>query len=209
MLTFFKISVVGSLIFAIVSLTSLIIRTFSFGKRTKYAQPHGSIKRGIFFAFTSGMMPWIKESAKKHIITYLTGVLYHVGIFSALLILCLKLISVELPVSTIPYLQSVTILSLACGLGLFLKRLILPELKFISCLDDYVANLIVNLFLISTLAITCSNSFLPFFYIVSSLMLIYIPLGKIRHCFFFFYTRILFGLFFGRRRVFPPQTHIP
>jgi len=34
-------------------------------------------------------------------------------------------------------------------------------------------------------------------------MFLYIPVGKIRHCFFFFYSRILFGLFYGRRGVLP------
>ncbi|MCK7476890.1 MAG: hypothetical protein M0C28_04620 [Candidatus Moduliflexus flocculans] len=35
------------------------------------------------------------------------------------------------------------------------------------------------------------------------LLFVYIPLGKIRHRFFFFYTRIVFGLHFGRRGALP------
>jgi hypothetical protein len=38
-------------------------------------------------------------------------------------------------------------------------------------------------------------------------MLVYIPLGKIRHCLYFFFSRTFFGKFFGRRAVFPhPQA---
>ena len=47
----------------------------------------------------------------------------------------------------------------------------------------------------------------PLFFLLAIVMILYIPVGKIRHCFFFFYTRILFGLFYGRRDVLPPKTH--
>ena len=36
------------------------------------------------------------------------------------------------------------------------------------------------------------------------LLLVYAPLGKIRHCLFFFTTRYQLGAFFGRRGTFPP-----
>ena len=36
------------------------------------------------------------------------------------------------------------------------------------------------------------------------LLLAYAPLGKIRHCLFFFTTRSAFGTFFGRRGTYPP-----
>jgi hypothetical protein len=41
------------------------------------------------------------------------------------------------------------------------------------------------------------------------LLLVYAPLGKIRHCLFFFSTRSQLGAFFGRRGTYPPggSTH--
>ena len=41
----------------------------------------------------------------------------------------------------------------------------------------------------------------PVLNIITIVVLLYVPVGKIRHCFFFFYSRILFGMFFGRRKV--------
>ena len=38
-------------------------------------------------------------------------------------------------------------------------------------------------------------------YLTGAVMLIYVPLGKIRHCIYFFFSRRFFGLFVGRRAV--------
>jgi hypothetical protein len=40
-------------------------------------------------------------------------------------------------------------------------------------------------------------------YVISAVTFVYVPLGKIRHCLYFFFSRIFFGKFFGRRAVFP------
>src|SRR5512134_774179 len=44
----------------------------------------GSIPHGIQYAFTTGMMPWAKESTRIHMIAYLRGIGFHVGIFAAI-----------------------------------------------------------------------------------------------------------------------------
>ena len=48
-----------------------------------------------------------------------------------------------------------------------------------------------------------AGTLLVAFYLVSAAMLIYLPLGKIRHCLYFFFSRTFFGKFFGRRGVLP------
>jgi hypothetical protein len=89
------------------------------------------------------------------------------------------------------------------GVSLLAKRILLAFLRKISCADDFVANLVVDVFL----ALALLNTFFPelktYFYAMSIVLFLYIPAGKIRHCVFFFYTRILFGLFYGRRGVLP------
>ena len=44
----------------------------------------GSIPKGIQYAFTTGMMPWAKESTRIHMIAYLRGIGFHIGIFAAI-----------------------------------------------------------------------------------------------------------------------------
>jgi hypothetical protein len=51
-----------------------------------------------------------------------------------------------------------------------------------------------------------NDAFVIPMYIISALTFIYVPLGKIRHCLYFFFSRIFFGKFFGRRAVFPHGT---
>src|SRR5512141_1040274 len=44
----------------------------------------GSLPHGIQYAFTTGMMPWAKESTRIHMLAYLRGIGFHVGIFAAI-----------------------------------------------------------------------------------------------------------------------------
>ncbi|MFB0564558.1 MAG: hypothetical protein ACETWK_02630 [Candidatus Aminicenantaceae bacterium] len=155
------------------------------------------------YAFGKGLMPWEKESARKHLPTYLAGVLYHASFFSALFYLFSLIIPFQLTVLVISLFRFLTIIGLLCGLGLLLKRTVHRYLRKISCPDDFASNLIVDVFLAFALANTFFSSIKPFFYLTAILLFIYIPLGKIRHCFFFFYVRILFGVFYGRRGVLP------
>ena len=88
-----------------------------------------------------------------------------------------------------------------CGVGLLMKRLTLGYMRAISCVDDYISNALVNLFLILVLLESFLQTLRPILFLVTIILFLYIPLGKIRHCFFFFYSRILFGQFYGRRGV--------
>jgi nitrate reductase gamma subunit len=194
------------MLFCLSGLVFLFINTLRFGRRTYFSRPEGSEKKGIRYAFTSGMMPWVKESAKKHLPTYVTGVLFHIGIFAAMLFLIIRIVPIEYPGWILIPIRMLFIVSVSAGIGLLVKRLVKPEMAAISCADDYISNLTVTAFVAGALAVTLSDQFLPLFYLIGIGMFFYIPLGKIRHCFFFFYTRILFGRFFGRRGVYPRKS---
>ncbi|MBA7644449.1 hypothetical protein ES703_52193 [subsurface metagenome] len=152
------------------------------------------------------MMPWEKESAGKHLPTYLGGIAYHTGIFAALAYLVSLIISVEFSTSLILALRCAVAIGFLSGIALFLKRILLPVIRKISCPDDFAANLLVDIFLAFTFIRTYSESFAPFYYLAAIVMLLYIPVGKIRHCFFFFYAKMLLGTFYGRRGVLPSGT---
>ncbi|MGB2696422.1 MAG: hypothetical protein WBD28_01025, partial [Candidatus Zixiibacteriota bacterium] len=66
-----------------------------------------------------------------------------------------------------------------------------------------LANILVDLLLLSALAATFAKTLFVPFAVIAIIIFVYIPFGKIRHCVFFFYSRILFGDFFGRRGVIP------
>lgn len=205
MLTFLRYGVIISFFICAISLCILVLKTLLFGKKPLYSEPQGVENKGIMYAFGKGMMPWEKESAARHLPTYIAGILYHSGIFAGLFYILLLVIPFCPGLFLINALRILMLCGIACGVALFLKRIFKTTLKNISCPDDFASNILVDLFLFFALIDTFISSVRPVFLFAAILMLLYIPVGKIRHCFFFFYSRTLFGLFYGRRGILPQK----
>lgn len=163
----------------------------------------GNPQHGITYAFTVGMMPWAKESSRIHVIAYLRGIGFHVGIFTAIGALLISPFWGFLPT------MLSTLLMIVLGLGSLLgaaggvMRIAEHNLRGLSLLDDHFAVWLVTIWMAAAaLALWNAGVLIPF-YILSAITLAYIPLGKIRHCLYFFFSRLFFGKFFGRRAVFP------
>ena len=191
-----------ALIVSVCALTFLVFRTYRVGHNRYLSAPRTGSGKGILYAFTTGMMPWEKESAARHLPTFLAGIVYHVGVFSFFVyLICLLFFpGVRFPILA---LRIVVAAGAVAGLGLLVKRSIKPQLRALSCPDDFASNALVDACLILALLHTWLPQLETVLLAASLLLFIYMPLGKIRHCFFFFYTRILFGIFFGRRGVYP------
>jgi hypothetical protein len=205
-----RAGVVLSALFALVALIVLVLKTLTFGSRPFYSKDSGSKASGVVYVFGRGMMPWEKESARRHLPTYFAGVVYHAGIFAALVCLFCAVFSLMPPRPLLIVLCVALVAGGVCGAALLLKRVFSPTLRKLSCPDDYAANAIVTLFVIlaavrawQLVAWQGSPPAARFFYGLSILMFLYVPVGKIRHCFFFFYSRVLLGIFFGRRSALP------
>ncbi len=182
------------------ALTVMAVRTVAFGRRVYYSAPRGYAGHGIIYAFGQGMLD--KESVSRHKPTLAGGALYHLAIFAGLA----YVLWTALPLGVSPPLwafRPVLAAGAAVGLALFVKRTAKPHLRRLSCPDDFFANLFVDLFLALALLHTFVPALESVLLGVSILLFAYIPLGKIRHCFFFFYTRLIFGLHFGRRGALP------
>lgn len=191
---------------AVISVSVLawhVMRSLSFGRRPQYSRPQGSAGRGVFYAFGPGMMPWEKESARKHLATYAAGVVYHGGIFLALLHLVLRVAGVGIPGIVLQTARWIFAAAFLAGCGLLIKRIVMPGLRAISCPDDYASNLVVGLFLALSWLAAGHPETAAWLFTASILMFLYIPAGKIRHCAYFFYARVLFGRHFGRRGALP------
>jgi hypothetical protein len=166
----------------------------------------GDISHGIAYAFTKGMMPWAKESTRIHMLSYLRGIGFHIGIFTAI---GAGLISPAW--RSLPPLLSLAlfwVLTMGAFLGAAggLMRLAEHNLRHLSLPDDHFAVWLTTLFIAVTGLAVINEAFTIPMYIIGTVMFVYIPLGKIRHCLYFFFSRWFFGKFFGRRAVFPhPQ----
>lgn len=198
-----KLGVAASALFCVVVLTVIVLKTSRFGRRPTYAHSRGSSLQGVVYAFGRGMLPWEKESAARHVWTYVGGILYHLGVLVAMLFLATSLLSTSLPWVLLWPARTVLIVASVSGMALLIKRIIEPQMRALSKGDDYLANVLVDLLLLSALTATFAETMSVPFLVLAIITFIYIPFGKLRHCAFFFYSRILFGAFFGRRGVLP------
>ena len=163
----------------------------------------GNISHGITYAFTTGMMPWAKESTRIHMVAYLRGIGFHIGIFTAIAVVILSPFWEALPPLLSGLLFWLLLLGAILGAAGGVMRIAEHNLRGLSLPDDHFAVWLTTLFIAAAGLALVNQAFVIPMYVVSAITFIYIPLGKIRHCLYFFFSRIFFGKFFGRRAVFP------
>ena len=205
-MTAWRWGVILSALLSVAELAVLTLRTRAFGSKPVYSSPQGSARRGIVYAFGRGMLPGEKESIRLHRLSSLAGILYHAGIFCGFAVLAVLVAGLRLPSPALNVLRAGMGIGLVSGLGLLLRRMARPNLRRLSRPDDFAANGLVDLFLAAALAASLTARAAVVLWAVSILLLLYIPAGKIRHCLFYFYSRVLFGSFFGHRGVLPPRA---
>lgn len=165
--------------------------------------PRGSRSRGVLYAYTLGMAPWAKESTRIHMLAYLRGVAFHLGIFLGLGLLVASPWVHLLPGIGRYLLAAGAGLGTIFGLAGFVMRFVEHNLKSLSTPDDYFTVLVVSLFQAAATLWLLVPSTIPVFYGVSAILLVYAPFSKIRHCIYFVYSRLFFGKFFGGRAILP------
>lgn len=165
------------------------------------SRPRGDVRKGILYAFTLGMAPWEKESTRQHWLAYFRGIFFHVGIFTAFAVLFASPWLEQLPA----WGRWIGLLLTGAGalfgfLGIPM-RLQGPNERKLSLPDDYFSVFLTSLFIALAFVVLLAPTWLPAFYIVTGVMAIYVPISKIRHCVYFFYSKFFFGSGFGRRGV--------
>lgn len=201
MLNALSLGVVAAATWALMGLLFQRAKIQAYGQRRLFAAPAGDPKAGVRYAFTKAMSPMAKESVRENLPSYLAGMAYHAGLFTALALLVATLLGFALLSPLTWVVRALLAAGFLGGVALLLKRVLKAELRGLSHPDDFVANLLTTAFVALALA-GPSRLWL----MSAILLLLYVPLGKIRHCFFFFGTRAAFGAFFGRRGVFPPGS---
>lgn len=188
------------------ALSVQILRARAYGMRPLYARPAGSTGRAIAYAFGAGMSPTAKESVREHLPAYFAGMGYHLGIFGSLAWLALVTAGVSMgapdPILLIG--RAIGAIGAGCGLILLARRILDPRLRGLSSPDDYLANLLTTAVPASVLVSTLAPAAQPVLMLAGMVLLLYVPIGKIRHCFFFFTTRSAMAATFGRRGTLPP-----
>lgn len=181
---------------------ALHMRT-SLGRRGASVEspPKGSWKQGVAYAFTLGMAPWAKESARLHLWAYLRGITFHLGVFTALGVLLAYLF--DLPPDGILATAGLVLTGIGglAGILAVVARVADPKERAVNFADDYAAVAIVTLFVVAAFLLLVHWIQPPPFFLIASIMLLYIPFSKIRHSIYFFFCRFFFGRKFGRRGI--------
>jgi len=159
----------------------------------------GSDKLGVLYAFTLGMLPWKKESARLHWLVYLRGIFFHAGIFAGILALILRIFNVTSPDIVSMLISILLWIGVISGLAAIVSRAADPKLRAISNPDDYVAPALITLFMLTGALSTAGLLSAIYFYIPTSVLCLYLPWSKVRHCVYFFFSRGKIGAMMGHR----------
>lgn len=182
------------------------IRLVRLGKPKDLSEKRGNIAKSLFYSYTTAMLPSNKESAYLHIPTFTTGIFLHLGTFLSLVLYIVFFFAV--PESFHQWLTIALVAALAVsavsGFSLFIKRIVSKKLRSLSNPDDYISNLLTTLFQAATiLYLIYGSNVALYYYIMVSLLFLYLPVGKLRHVVYFFAARFHLGFFYGWRNTWP------
>lgn len=207
-MTWFSLFFLISLLICLASLGYHLLFLLRSGQTPDFAPPSGNIRAGILYSFTGAMSPVKKESAFLHLPTYAAGMVYHLGTFISILLIFLLWADVVFPKALSLGIAAFLLASASCGTGILIKRSVKRNLRALSNPDDYISNTLVTVFqLLTALTLAFGSVFTPWLFVAAGLLLLYIPMGKLKHLLYFFAARCQLGLFFGRRGVWPPHKN--
>ncbi len=191
----------AALLFSVGAFATRWIQTQRLQFARDLSVPKDSVAHGILYAFTLGMAPWSKESTRLHMVAYLRGIAFHIGIFVGLAALLASPWFDAIPAVIRLMFALVTGLGAVMGVAGGIMRVAEHNLKAISTRDDHAAVWLVSLFLAAMTLALVSSAFLPAMYVVAAVMLVYAPISKIRHCIYFYFGRLFYGIHVGRRGI--------
>ena len=198
----------GAVAVCAIVLFAHFIRLIRLGKPKDFSQKSGNVSQAIAYSATKAMVDH-KESAFLHLPTYFAGIVYHIGTFVSLLLFVFFLINTALNLVLPSWLGWILMLGLCistlCGFSLFVKRIVLKKMRNLSHADDYISNLLVTVFHLMTAYMLFCTCVEMYYYLLVSILLLYMTVGKLKHVVYFFAARYHLGFFYGWRNVWPPK----
>lgn len=201
----FNYAALGALIICIISCVYHSVRLIRLGAPKDYSAKAGNTTKGIVYAFTGAMSPKKKETAYLHLPTYTAGLIYHAGTFLGILLFFILLFNLGLNWNLVVIFTIILLVSFVSGLGILVKRIVKKSMRSISNPDDYISNILVTVFQIFTAYTMLTGGMRQLYFVFMIALLLYIPLGKLRHVIYFFAARYQLGYFFGWRGTWPPS----
>jgi nitrate reductase gamma subunit len=213
--SFFKVA----LLFFVAGMLYRLVRVILLGWQKDKVPPQGSKVKGAASAFLKSILiwpfiPWIKNTFKRNPVIYIAGGLFHLGLFMVLVLGTAHMLVWKsllgfgwstLPLPIVDWMAAVTIVAMII---LFINRLVNPVLKLLSGPAEWLNLLFVFLPMVTGYMMTHHLFFryevLYSIHMLSvDVMLIWIPLSRISHFIFYFFSKAIHGADFGKRAVEP------
>jgi nitrate reductase gamma subunit len=203
----------ASLVICIVACTWHFIRLVRLGKPKDLSKKSGNVLQAEAYSYTIAMLPNQKESVYLHVPSFIAGVLFHVGTFISLFLFFVfffvdpLLLREWLILALAVFFASLfLVVSVISGLALLFKRILLKKIRTLSTWDDYLSNFLTTSFQFFTaFYLIFPDAVATYYYLFASILLLYLPVGKLRHAVYFFAARYQLGFFYGWRNSWPPK----
>ncbi len=209
----------GALLFFIAGMVYRLVTVVSLGWTKDLARPRGSKGTGVVKSFLRGAVifpffPREKEAYARNPVVYLAGGLFHLSLFvvvilgAAHMLVWKSLLGFGWPTLPLPLVDWMAAVGLIAMIALIVNRMVHPVMKLLTGVAEVLNWLLVFLPMITGYMLT-HHLFLPYenlfiMHMMSiNLLLIWIPLSRISHFMFYFFSRTIHGVEWGKRNAMP------
>jgi nitrate reductase gamma subunit len=208
-----------ALLIFIAGMAYRLVRVIFLGWSPDRVPARGSKVGGAIRSFLKGILiwpfiPWEKNTFSRNPLIYIAGGLFHLGLFvviilgTAHMLAWKSLLGFGWPTLPLPIVDWMAAVAIASMMILFINRLTNPVLKLISGPAEWLNLLFVFLPMITGYIMTHHLWFpyeelFSFHMLTVDVLLIWIPLSRISHFMFYFFSKAIHGADFGKRAVNP------
>ncbi len=200
-------------------MTYRVARVVALGWPRDRVPSKGSKLGGAVKSYAKGLgvlpfIPWVKNTFQRNPVMWVAGGLFHLGLFAVLIfgtphmLVWKSLFGYGWPTLPLPITDWLAAVAIIAMVALVVNRLIHPVLKLISRGSDFISWWLVFLPMVTGYMMT-HHMFFRYEVLYSlhmlavDVLLIWIPLSRIPHFVFYFFSRTIHGAQFGKRAVTP------